>query len=237
MKKLYVDMDGTLSRFYDDENCLERMYEDGFFLRLAPFISVVQAVKKLIYENCCEVYVLSCCPTEKSKKEKEDWLKKYLPEIPANHQLFLNVGEDKAKAIGHLITKDDVLLDDYNVNLRSWKNAGGTSVKLVNNINHKGLNGPLWDGFLCYGEASVNEVVEEIMAAFTSAEDAIKEIYYIENTVDERNSRINGYFSTFNAAKNALAGCSDWYRGKGTGKIYKVKLDCLNPHPVLVYNY
>lgn len=35
----------------------------------------------------------------------------------------------------HKITPYDILIDDYNPNLKAWKDAGGTSVKAVNDIN------------------------------------------------------------------------------------------------------
>lgn len=59
-------------------------------------------------------------------------------------------------------------------------------------------------------------------------------LFYIENTVDERNSRIMGYFSTLDAAQDALKSCEDWYRSKGTGKIYQVDMDTLSPEHVVV---
>lgn len=47
-----------------------------------------------------------------------------------------------------------------------------------------------------------------------------KVIFYIENTVDEYHSRIQGYFNTFDDAKKAIKECADWFRENGTGKIY-----------------
>lgn len=64
------------------------------------------------------------------------------------------------------------------------------------------------DSFLAEAEAEAMDVVEE------------DGVYFIENTVDECNSRITGYFRTFDKAKEALKECSDWYRSKGTGRIY-----------------
>ena len=45
-------------------------------------------------------------------------------------------------------------------------------------------------------------------------------IYYIENTVDERRSRISGYFQTEEEAREALKECSDWFMSNGTGIIW-----------------
>jgi hypothetical protein len=48
----------------------------------------------------------------------------------------------------------------------------------------------------------------------------MKGIYYIENSVDERTSRISGYFQTEEEAREALKECSDWFMPKGTGTIW-----------------
>ncbi len=60
-------------------------------------------------------------------------------------------------------------------------------------------------------------------------------LFYIENTVNERGNRtIRGYFSTIPKAQEALKDCFDWYRPNGTGEIYQVDTDALNPTRVLV---
>lgn len=147
MKNLYVDMDGTLARFHDEVDYLERMYEKDFFLDLLPFHSVVDAIRILAQENAFNVYILSSCITENCKEEKKMWLGAFMSEIPESNYIFTEMGQNKAMCIGHPISKDDVLLDDYNLNLGEWQDAGGTSIKLVNNINDKGLRGPRWKGF------------------------------------------------------------------------------------------
>lgn len=48
----------------------------------------------------------------------------------------------------------------------------------------------------------------------------MKGIYYIENSINEFASSIQGYFTSLDDAMEALKSCSDWYRPKGTGKIY-----------------
>lgn len=48
-------------------------------------------------------------------------------------------------------------------------------------------------------------------------------IFYIENSIDERNSGIMGYFKTFREARAELKNCNDWYCDKDTGKIYFIK--------------
>lgn len=59
-------------------------------------------------------------------------------------------------------------------------------------------------------------------------------VYYIKNTVSETYQDIKGYFKTLDEAKNALNKCSDWYRPRGTGRIYWVEFG-LNKRPKLMY--
>ena len=48
----------------------------------------------------------------------------------------------------------------------------------------------------------------------------MKGIYYIENSVDERRTKISGYFKTEEEAREAIKECSDWFMNKGTGTIW-----------------
>ena len=48
MKRLLIDMDGTLARFYDQAKCIEKMYEPGFFSGLYPYENMIEAVKLLL---------------------------------------------------------------------------------------------------------------------------------------------------------------------------------------------
>lgn len=77
--------------------------------------------------------------------------------------------------------------------------------------------------------------IPEALATSTVTQQNAQELYYIENDVNERGScRISGYFSTFDKAQEALKSCCDWYCSKGTGKIYRVDMDTLDPNDVLV---
>lgn len=59
-------------------------------------------------------------------------------------------------------------------------------------------------------------------------------IFYIENTVDERRSKIICYCKTLDEAKEALKWCSDWYAPLGTGRIYEIGFG-LHESPKLVF--
>lgn len=163
MKRLFVDMDGVLARFHEHNDCLERMDEKGFFKNLNAYENVVEALDVLFsfdsVQDCLELWILSSiypyCYYQ-VKEEKIHWLQhsfsKNLRQAAwENNMIFPVINDEKTKAdyikehFGE-INADFFLLDDYSCNLRGWKAAGGTSIKLVNDINDKGTNGPLWDG-------------------------------------------------------------------------------------------
>lgn len=165
-KRLFVDMDGTLARFHDEAQYLERMWEKDFFRDLKPFENMVKGLKEFMHRNPeTEVFILSAAIDGEPpycRKEKHAWLDKYLPEIDPEHRLFTKVGVSKSVYIPGGITADDVLLDDYNVGLECWVKDGGTAVKCVNNINHKGLNGPLWEGTLLRNGDTPEQICKDL---------------------------------------------------------------------------
>ena len=141
-KKLYVDMDGTLCRFHD-ENYLERMSDKDFFFNLKPFAEAVAGIRKVIYNADAEVYILSSVISSVCAEEKKKWLRKYLPELKTNHVLFVPVGENKSRHLD--INCKAFLLDDYNKNLEEAKSL--IPIKAVNNINDLGKVGRIWEGY------------------------------------------------------------------------------------------
>ncbi len=155
--RLFVDMDGTLARFHDEVQYLERMYEPDFFRNLKPFQSAVETIQTYIREHPdAEVFILSSVvPGEPPgcARQKNDWLDKHLPEIDRAHRLFPEIGTPKNLAIPGGIRPGDVLIDDYNKNLVEWQQAGGLGVKFVNNINDRALKGERWRGLRLYHDA------------------------------------------------------------------------------------
>lgn len=60
-------------------------------------------------------------------------------------------------------------------------------------------------------------------------------VYYIQNTIDEWHSKIQGYFDTLERAiEICTAHCQDWFGQEGSGEIYEV---CFGLHekPRLVW--
>lgn len=176
MSRLFVDMDGTLARFHDEYMYLERMYEEGFFKELKPFENMIEGIKKFIKMHPdVEVYALSSSIESKfCREEKNEWMDRYLPEIPTEKRLYPKVGTSKADFVktvtGIAVTKNDYLLDDYNKGLYDWEAAGGSAVKCHNNINHKGLGahggqkGQIWTKAIVHTEDLPVMIASELSA-------------------------------------------------------------------------
>lgn len=161
MKRLFVDMDGTLAEFRPLAT-LENLLEKGYFLNLKSMENVIEAVRQLVREPEIEVYTLSAVLRDNpyALAEKKQWLKIHLPELSAERQLFCECGESKKEFIGRSIGSGeaDYLLDDYTRNLIDW---GKNGIKLLNGINHtKGT----WQGSRIRADQKGKGIAENIRA-------------------------------------------------------------------------
>lgn len=130
MKRLFLDLDGTLARF-NVRNALGRFKkEKDFFTNLLAYKSI-EVVNKLAKQG--NLYIISASPNARADVDKLKWIMKYLPNIPIENITFSRLGENKAEIIsykyGITINSDCLLLDDYTKNLNDWENVGGTGIK------------------------------------------------------------------------------------------------------------
>lgn len=170
--RLFVDMDGTLARFHDEVQYLERMFEKDFFRNLKPFEEACQAISELAKSDKYEIYILSAAVDGEPpycRAEKTEWINKHLPFIDKNHVIFTKVGQDKANFIPGGIRHTDILLDDYTKNLLEWERAGGISIKAKNNINCKGLYGEPWYG-------AVVDITQPVQETYSRLEGTLDEL-------------------------------------------------------------
>lgn len=136
--RFFIDMDGTLAKWNNVE--YEQLFEQGYYLNLAPALQFIGDVRNLI-KSGEDVYVLSCYLTGSAYalEEKKEWLKRYLPELSEDKQIFVPDGENKAEYLREHyspITNRDYLVDDYTKNLIEWKKTGGIGIKCLNGINN-----------------------------------------------------------------------------------------------------
>lgn len=171
MKKtinLFVDMDGTIAKFYHDKKCLEKMYEKGYFENLMPYAIAKEINEFAKKDSCVEVFILSACiDSEHCEYEKMAWLLKHMPNIAPKNFIFTKVGERKVvKAYAKLRTlfeeRTNVLLDDYTANLVEWESMESgncVGVKFINGFNNKSLK---WIGDKVKTFSGLAEILEKI---------------------------------------------------------------------------
>lgn len=159
---LLVDMDGTLAHFrqngekYIDINGdvryfhLDDIYEPGYYHPncLPPEENVLKAVQYLAAGNSpYSIYILSAVEPRSATAyiDKNLWLDRFLPEVKAEHRIFMPCGARKADYINLANGELNVLLDDYTRNLQEWVvgKVNNVGVKIINGINdtHKSWQG------------------------------------------------------------------------------------------------
>lgn len=133
MKKLYFDMDGTCADFFEKSDCLERMYEKGFFTNLKP-LPLATIINVLADQRPEQVFIISASLGLDTDIEKNEWLNQFIPKVKQSNRIFTRVGDDKSNYLH--VTADTILIDDYSHNLIQWQDANGSVIKALNGINN-----------------------------------------------------------------------------------------------------
>jgi 5'(3')-deoxyribonucleotidase len=155
-------MDGTLCEYKYQPH--ELFAVPGYFRNLKPFHNVLTAVKQLITQEKelgLQIAALSSINFKEvphAEREKIDWLQEHIPELD---YIFLPWMENKSDYVKDLMP-EDALLDDFNRNLHEWR---GTSIKLVNNVNHRTES---WTGHRIYYTDPPEKIFEEIKQVLLS---------------------------------------------------------------------
>lgn len=126
MKRLFLDLDGTLAKF-NVRNAVNRFAtEKGFFAKLGAYKGI-EKINELIKNNN-NIYIISASPNEQADSDKKIWINKYLYNIQEQNIIFCRNGENKAeiieKKLNIKIDNNCYLLDDYTKNLIEWVKAG-----------------------------------------------------------------------------------------------------------------
>lgn len=135
MKKIFLDLDGTLAKF-NVRNAIKRFaIEEGFFAKLGAYKGI-ENIDELAKNG--NVYIISASPNEQADKDKQTWIDKYLPNLPKANICFCRLGKNKAKEIEKnlniIVNKECILLDDYTKNLVEWESVGGVGVKRLTSV-------------------------------------------------------------------------------------------------------
>lgn len=174
----FTDMDGTMVEWR--KASYGELFEKGFYRDGKPMQTVVDALG-IISEEVSVMASLSAYlnGSKYALPEKNAWLDEHADFIPAGKRYFVPTFAKSApgnakirfveRQLGRKLSKCDILLDDYSVNLHEWEAAGGTAIKVLNGVN--GTNGT-WKG------AKVS--------AFTTANDCAKALRNILTEVSTK---------------------------------------------------
>ena len=148
MKKLFLDMDGTLAKFNSKKNALKRFdNEKGFFASLKPFVNI-DTINQLVDNNVVEVFIISASPNEQADFDKKQWINTYLPSVKPENICFCRLGQNKAQIIKEQLNIDIdnncYLLDDYTKNLIEWNNSNGIGIKRLTSLANNSRK--IWKG-------------------------------------------------------------------------------------------
>ena len=148
MKKLFLDMDGTLAKFNSKKNALERFdKEKDFFTNLKPFVNI-DTINQLVENNIVEIFIISASPNEQADIDKLKWINTYLPKVKKQNICFCRIGQNKAKIIKDKlnieIDNNCYLLDDYTKNLIEWNNCKGIGIKRLTSLADNSRK--IWEG-------------------------------------------------------------------------------------------
>lgn len=136
MKKIFLDLDGTLAKF-NVPNALKRFEtEKGFFAKLGAYKGI-EKINEMAKQG--NIYIISASPNMYTDLDKKKWIRKYLNNIPTENIVLCRIGENKARKIENKynikIDKDCFLLDDYTKNLIEWETVGGTGIKRITTVS------------------------------------------------------------------------------------------------------
>jgi len=135
-QRVFFDLDGVCALWQPVAE--DELYEEGYYRNLPPYENVVKAINDITQENPeVEVYVLSKYLTgsKYALKEKEEWVKEHLPNIPVENQIFVPYSKNKFEYIPDGLRETDYLIDDYTNNFEGWQ-PPAKAIKLLNGINN-----------------------------------------------------------------------------------------------------
>lgn len=179
----YFDMDGVTAIYernaYPPLSEIYKQPGSHYYKKVKPDEKMIKVIK-ILYENQMQnpddtnsksKYHLGILSTltprgdiyMEQAGDKTEWIHKHMSfaKIPSPRFSIHFAGSNK-NYIGEALSPDnklrrtDILIDDYNKNLKAWEEMGGTAVKYCNGLNHA----ESWGGFCITRDMEVDDIVE-----------------------------------------------------------------------------
>ena len=152
MRNLFVDMDGCLCKYEPEAyqarpDHLPKYLTMDYYETVEPDLPLIRFVNQMGADPRVVIWVLTRVPYESSIitsdilnnmiECKREWLISHGVSVPLDHILITDrpKHEFAIELLGRKLTKDDMLIDDFNENLKAWYAAGGSAYKYINEFN------------------------------------------------------------------------------------------------------
>lgn len=132
MRKIYIDMDGTIADLYAVPNWLPALRaENTFPYKIAQPIGNMDAINKAIARSDAQIFILSWTSRGGSgrynynvARAKRHWIRRFLPAVPPANVIILPYGMPKQLYAENALS---ILIDDEAENRVEWTKKGGRS--------------------------------------------------------------------------------------------------------------
>lgn len=141
MGSFWFDMDGVIVRYerWAYRGKMIALQNGSNYYKSAPIDRYAVDLLRELNDKCQErVHILTGVPAvQEIVVSKIFWLSKNCPFIDIDTQFHAVVGSKDEYVLGKQgsISTNDILIDDFNANLLSWSDRGGTAVKYLNGVN------------------------------------------------------------------------------------------------------
>lgn len=132
---IYVDMDGVVALWQATKTAEELFNPENHYFRTVPPVDEYIRLVKALVDAGADVCIISAADRG-TIKDKFDWLRENMPFIKPENIFFAPIGADKTEFIKGNADKS-ILIDDYKVNLKAWKEHGGMAIKALNGVNSR----------------------------------------------------------------------------------------------------
>lgn len=153
MATLWFDKDGVLAQYdysiYTGDPALWLMHGSHVYRDVEPYNNMCQAFRRL--SEGYDTKVLTAVSNSSTLAEHViDGMAWCSAKLNLQQKDFFACAVEKPQIpiiVQQAIHHTDILFDDYMPNLRAWKAAGGTSVKVLNKINSESEEFPCIENF------------------------------------------------------------------------------------------